>query len=66
MTTLIQIETEAKRRVDEDYELGLFCPRIIYVTTGGKLKIWPFYEKEELEAYDEPISIVWKDKVEIL
>ncbi len=58
MITLTQVEAEAKRRVDEDG-----CPRVIYMAIGAKLRICLLDDFIETE---QAISIVWKDKVEIL
>ncbi len=61
MTTLTQVEAEAKRRVDEDD-----CPRVIYMAIGAKLRICLLDDFIETDITEQAISIVWQDKVEIL
>ena len=61
MQTIKQVEAEARRRIDEDG-----CPRVIYTTSGARLKICLLEDFDKTEVWEQAVSIVWEDKIEVL
>jgi len=59
--TLKQVQDEALRRAREDH-----TARVVYYSEANKLGICTIDDFDDQPILDMPLSIVWKDKIEVL